>query len=169
MANPRSRARLEARIHERVAHCLGFELSDPRASFVTVTKVELSPDLSIARIFYSVYGTESDKSRVKHMLDDATGFVRTKVGSVLRVRRVPRITWHYDDSVEYSARMDAAIRAAIEHDREINPTAHSDVDTTAPEKSEDDVVDAEYLEFLRAREQEDEAPADSDDTKPSPD
>ena len=49
MANPRSIARLEARIHERVAHCLEFEVSDPRSAFITVTKVELSTDLSIAR------------------------------------------------------------------------------------------------------------------------
>jgi ribosome-binding factor A len=154
MANPRSKARLEARIHERVAHCLEFELSDPRSGFVTVTKVELSSDLSIARVFYSVYGTEGDKSRVRHMLEDATGFVRTKVGSVLRVRRVPRIVWMYDDSIEYAARMDAAIRAALEHDREINPEAHAGVDLAAPEPPEDEVVDAEYLEYLRARERE---------------
>jgi ribosome-binding factor A len=162
MANPRSKARLEARIHERVAHCLEFEISDPRSAFVTVTRVELTTDLSVARVFYSVYGTEGDKSRVRHMLEDATGFVRTKVGSVLRIRRVPRITWMYDDSIEYAARMDAAIRAALEHDREVNPNAHAEVDLEKPEPSEDEQVDAEYLEYLREREREREGEREGD-------
>lgn len=156
MANPRSKARLEARIHERVAHCLEFELSDPRSAFITVTKVELSPDLSIARVFYSVYGTEGDKSRVKHMLEDATPFVRGKVAGVLRVRRIPRLAWMYDDSIERAARVDQAIRDALARDRAINPTAHPDVDLTPAEPSEEALIDQEYLDFLRANEEEGE-------------
>jgi ribosome-binding factor A len=156
MANPRSKARLEARIHERVAHCIEFELSDPRSAFVTVTKVELTSDLSVARIFYSVYGTEGDKSRVKHMLEGASGYVRTKVAKALRVRRAPSIAWEYDDSIEYAARMDAAIRDALAHDREVNPNAHGDVDLTRPEPTEAELLDREYLDFLRAQEGGDE-------------
>jgi ribosome-binding factor A len=116
--------------------------------------VELSPDLSIARIFYSVYGTEGDKSRVKHMLEGATGYVRGKVGSVLRVRRIPRIAWQYDDSIERAARVDQAIRDALARDRSINPGAHPGVDLVAPEPSEEAVVDQEYLDFLRESEKE---------------
>jgi len=163
VANPRSKARIEARIHERVAHALEFELSDPRSSFVTVTKVELTPDLSLARIFYSVYGTEGDKSRVKHMLESASGFVRTKVSKILHMRRVPALQWIYDDSIEYQARMDEVIKHALEHDREINPNAHAEVDTTTPPPTEDAQLDAEYLEFLRAREREEAGEHDPDD------
>ena len=161
MASPRSKARLEARIHERVAHCIEFEISDPRSAFVTVTKVELSPDLSIARIFYSVYGTEGDKSRVKHMLEGATGFVRTKVGGVLRVRRIPRIAWQYDDSIERAARVDQAIRDALARDRAINPEAHPGVDLSPAEPSEQALIDQEYLDFLRANEEGEEGEGDT--------
>ena len=153
MANPRTRARIEARIKERVAHCVEFELNDPRAAFVTITKVEISTDLATARVFYSVFGTEGERSRVAHMLESATGFVRTRVAKVLRVRRVPRVLWVYDDTVEYQAKMDAAIRGAIEGDRNINPDAHPGLQVTE-EDAEEDELDREYLDFLDAQEEE---------------
>ncbi|MEX1026149.1 MAG: 30S ribosome-binding factor RbfA [Planctomycetota bacterium] len=126
MANPRTKARLEARIQERVATLLEFELNDPRAGFITVTGVTLTEDLSIATILYSVFGTDADRSKVQHMLEDATGFVRSKVGRVLRVRRIPVIKWRYDDTVELQDRMERTIREAMDRDREINPDAHEE-------------------------------------------
>ncbi len=159
MANARTKARIEARIKERAAYCVEFELKDPRAAFVTVTRVELTSDLGTAKIFYSVYGTEGEKSRVAHMLADATGFVRGRVGSVLKMRRIPRIAWFYDDSIEYAAKMDAAIRGALEKDRAINPDAHPDV--VVPEEedpADDEVVDREYLDYLDATEEEEGGP-----------
>ena len=58
MASPKTIARLEAQILRRIAHCLQFELSDPRAGFITVTRVELSKDINTARVSYSVLGGE---------------------------------------------------------------------------------------------------------------
>ena len=159
MASPRTKARIEARIKERAAYCVEFELKDPRAAFVTITRVELTTDLGTARVFYSVYGTAGEKSRVAHMLEDATGFVRKRVGGVLRMRRIPRIAFSYDDSIEHAARMDKAIRGALERDREINPEAHAHL--AVPEEEEPDgeeVVDQEYLDFLNAAEQEEGGP-----------
>lgn len=155
MVNPRSKARVEARIHERVAHCVAFELNDPRATFITITRVEASDDLSSAKIFYSVYGTEGDKSRTAHMLEDATGFVKKQVGRVLKTRRIPALRWIYDDSIERAAQMHDTIQAALERDRAINPAAHSDVATPPPEPKAPD-VDREYLDFLQAQEDEEQ-------------
>ncbi|HED64433.1 MAG TPA: 30S ribosome-binding factor RbfA [Planctomycetes bacterium] len=124
MANARSRARIEARIRERAAYCVEFELNDPRAAFVTVTHVEVSSDLSVSKIFYSVLGNEADKSKVAHMLEDATGFVRRQIGRVLKTRRIPRITWIFDDTIELQAKMEQSIAEALERDRQINPRAH---------------------------------------------
>ena len=159
MANSRARARIEARIRERVAYCLEFELNDPRGSFVTVTRVEVSPDLSIAKILYTVYGSEGDKSKVAHMLEDATGFVRKQVGRVLRIRRIPKLRWFYDDSIELQAHMEDAIASALERDRTINPDAHPQDTTegTTETTGEDErkAVDDEYLDFLDAQDKED--------------
>ncbi|MDE0896172.1 MAG: 30S ribosome-binding factor RbfA [Planctomycetota bacterium] len=128
MANPRTLARIASRIKERAAYAISFELSDPRATFITITEVKVSSDLSIATILYSVLGTDGDKSKVKHMLAGSAGFIQRKVSRVLSMRRVPHLRFIYDDSVEKSAEMDDLIRGAIEGDRGINPGAHDDID-----------------------------------------
>ena len=127
MADPRTIARLEARIKERVAHAVEFELADPRSSFITVTRVELNRDVSRGRIFYSVLGTPGDRSKARAMLEDASGFLQRKVGRVLNLRRMPRLTWHYDDTIEAMVRMDDVIRQALAHDEEIHPGAHAEL------------------------------------------
>ncbi len=126
MASSRSQARIEARIVERVAHCCQFELKDPRASFVAITGCKVSPDLAIATVSYTVLGEQSERSKVAHMLEHATGFVRKQVGRVLQTRRIPQIRWEYDESVELQIRMESAIAEAIAKDQRINPKAHGE-------------------------------------------
>ena len=133
MANPRTIARLESRIHERAAVCLQFEVSDPRASFITITRVKLSPDLSSGRIYYSVLGTEGDKTKAAHMLESASGFLQRQIGRVLQMRRMPRLNWTYDESMERADELDKLIREARARDREINP----EVDEAPPPSSAD--------------------------------
>lgn len=129
MANPRTIARLESRIHERAAHCLQFEINDPRAGFITILKVELSHDLSSAKIFYSVLGDAADRSRAAHMLKGASGYIQRQVARVLEMRRIPHIAWEYDDSIEKAADLDLLIREARMRDKAINPNADDgDVD-----------------------------------------
>ncbi|MFN0243530.1 MAG: 30S ribosome-binding factor RbfA [Planctomycetota bacterium] len=133
MANPRTIARLAARIHERAAHCLQFEVADPRASFITITKVELSEDLSVGKIYYSVLGSAADKSKAEHMLKSAAGFIQRQVSGVLSMRRMPNLRWYYDESMERAADMDQLIRKARERDRAINPSLPEvDAIETAP-------------------------------------
>ena len=119
MANPRTIARVEAQIQRRAAHCLQAELADPRAGFVTITKVEASHDLSSASIHYSVLGSESDRKRVEHMLEQAGGFIQRRVASVLQLRNAPRLHWRYDESIAEAARMDLLIREARDRDQRI--------------------------------------------------
>jgi ribosome-binding factor A len=134
MANPRTIARLQARIHERAAYCLQFEISDPRAGFITITHVELSSDLSVGKIHYSVLGGESDKNKAAHMLTSAGGYIQRQIARVLEMRRIPRLVWIYDDSVEKAADLDLLIREARQRDRAINP--HADETPIAAEESE---------------------------------
>jgi ribosome-binding factor A len=134
MVNPRTIARLEARIQERAAYCLQFEVNDPRASFITVTKVELSPDVTSGKIHYSVLGTEGDKSKAEHMLKSAAGFIQRQVARVLDMRRVPHLRWVYDGSMELASNMDKLIREARERDRAINPSLAAEPEAS-PAKS----------------------------------
>ena len=123
MANDRTKARLCARIQERAAYCLQFELNDPRSTFLTITRVEISDDLSIATLHWSVLGDAAERTKATHMLEHANGFIQRQVGSVLAMRRPPRLRWMYDDSLQQAADLDDLIRKARAHDRAINPKA----------------------------------------------
>jgi len=118
MANPRTVARVSARIKQRVAHCLQFELNDPRAGVVTVTEVQLSSDMRNATILWTL-PEEKDKSKTLHMLDGATGFVRKQLGRVLETRVIPALRWEYDDSIKKAAEMERLIEQAVARDEEI--------------------------------------------------
>ena len=138
MTNPRSKARIEARIRERVAYCVEFELNDPRSAFITITSVEVTNDLGLAKIHYSILGSPGEKSRARHMLNDASGFVRRQLGRVLRTRRIPELAWYYDDSQEFQEEMEKKIQAALDQDLAVNPGAHAEnAPPTTKEEGED--------------------------------
>ena len=145
MANPRTLARIEAQILRRAAHCLQFELNDPRAGFVTLTRVELTKDMSIAKMHYSVLGDETDLRRVEQMLEHASGYVQRQVAGVLQLRRAPHLRWYYDDSVAEAARLDALIREARERDRSINPEIGGEGEPPVPPEAEGGGVGEEEL------------------------
>jgi ribosome-binding factor A len=143
MTNPRTIARLQARIQERAAYCLQFEIADPRASFITVTRVELAPDITSGKIYYSVLGAEGEKSKAEHMLKSASGFIQRQIARVLDVRRMPHLRWVYDGSLETAANMDRLIRDARARDKAINPAAGSeDTDESAVRDSTESTGDA---------------------------
>ncbi len=119
MASERTIHRLEAQIQRRIAHCLQFELQDPRASFVTVVRVELNSDLSTAKVFYSVLGDDSDRAKTGSMLEHAKGFIRRQVSGVLRTRTTPDLRFLPDDTAQESKRIDDLIAAARRRDEEI--------------------------------------------------
>lgn len=158
MANPRTIAKLEARIHERAAHALEFEVRDPRNTLVTITKVELSSDLSNAKIFYSVLGPKSERSKAEHMLLSAGGFIQRQVARVLETRKVPRLHWIYDESIEEAQRLDSAIKKALERDKIIAETG-----VPPPADDEDGNWEDEYEDFVEEEGDSDEPDDAADD------
>lgn len=121
MANPRTLARLEARIQERAAYCLQFEVKDPRSTFVTITRVELAPDATRGKIFWSCLGSEADQRKTAAMIEGAAGFIQRQVARVLETRTVPHLAWVYDDSIARAAELDRLIDDARRSDEAIRP------------------------------------------------
>lgn len=119
MANPRTIARIEAAIQRRAAHCLQHEISDPRGQFITIVRVELNSDLSVAKLFYSVLGSESERSKAENMLEHATGFIRKQVGRVLETRSIPELRFLADTTASDAEQMDDMIAQALRRDRQI--------------------------------------------------
>ena len=68
-----------------------YKLKDPRIGFVTITRVDLSRDLKLCKVFYTVYGPEADITKTTHALKDAQGYIQREVGKTLRTRTMPQI------------------------------------------------------------------------------
>jgi len=162
MANPRTIARLQERIKERAAYCLQFELNDPRASFLTITRVELAHDFSHAKVFYSVLGDDADRKLTARMLQSAGGFIQRQVARVLETRRVPHLSWIFDGSTQQAAELDRLIREARERDRAINPALGTENEFVKPR--EDQPSPAERAEAQA--DEEDVELADAEDDEP---
>ena len=75
-------------------------LRDPRLGFVTITDVDLSNDMSYAKIYVSILGGDDEKKQTMEALSSAKGFVRTSLGQKVKLRIVPNISFVYDDSIE---------------------------------------------------------------------
>lgn len=87
------------------------KLKDPRIKFVTVTGVDLSVDLKYAKVYVSVLGSTSEREETLAGLTSANGFIRRELGARLKkMRHIPELTFHYDDSIEQSIRIDQLLK-----------------------------------------------------------
>ena len=97
--------RLGEEIREEVALLIAGELKDPRIGFVTVTRVEVTPDLRTARIYVGVLGTEKQRTTSLAGLKQGAGFLRRALGRTLRLRYTPELVFQYDEGLEASDRV----------------------------------------------------------------
>jgi ribosome-binding factor A len=103
--------RLAEGIREEVARIVGSELKDPRLGFVTVTRVEVTRDLSHARVLVGVLGDAAERERSLAALHSAAGYVRREIGRRLRIRVVPEIEFRYDKGIEATDRVARLLQA----------------------------------------------------------
>lgn len=97
--------RVAEEIKKEVTELMRDELKDPRIGFVTVTSVEVSPDIRYARIFVSVLGSVEETKQSLIALNKARGFVRTELGKRIRLRYTPEIEFRFDESIKHGARI----------------------------------------------------------------
>jgi len=93
-------------IRREVSSIIQKDLKDPRIGFTTITKVEITPDLRSAKIYYSVLGDEKVKKSTEVALGSARGFIQGLVGNRLKLRFTPEITFKVDKSLEYHEKID---------------------------------------------------------------
>ena len=113
--------RLGERIKRDLALLIQRELKDPRIGMVTVNFVQLSKDLSYADVNVTVLVPgDVDEEIVESLaiLNEASVFLRTKLGRGLRVRKVPHLRFHYDDSLKRGARINELIHQALKSDQQ---------------------------------------------------
>lgn len=92
-------SRLAGQVQRVLNELLRFESKDPRLSGVSVTGVELSRDLAVARVYFSTLEPDADTAPVLEGLQSAGGFLRSRLGREIKVRHVPELRFEHDDSV----------------------------------------------------------------------
>jgi len=97
-------------IRAEVTTMIARELHDPGVGFVTVTRVEVSPDLQHARVFYTSLGDQTARTNTARALDRATGFMRRLIGKRLQLRRTPEIQFTFDESIGHQDRVEQLLR-----------------------------------------------------------
>jgi ribosome-binding factor A len=103
-------------IQREISVLIQRELKDPRLGFITITSVEISPDLRYARVFYSVMGTPEEQKDSQTALERAQGFLRHELSTRLDLRYVPELQFRNDPSVAQGDRI-ARLLAEIEHEQ----------------------------------------------------
>ena len=98
--------RVGSLIRDEISQLLQRQVKDPRlGNFVAVTEVSVSPDLRYAKVFVSCIGSEEVKRDMLSGLAAASGFFRNQLAKHLRLRRIPELSFHWDDSIERGAQL----------------------------------------------------------------
>ena len=85
-------------------------LRDPRIGFITITGVKVSPDLRVAKVFYSMLGTDEQRAETQAGLDAAKGYVRREVTSRVQLRVSPEVFFVFDSSVSEGDKIDRLLK-----------------------------------------------------------
>jgi len=93
--------RVAETIHKEISSLLIKGLKDPRIGFVTITSVDVSSDLSHAKVYYTLMGSQDARSQTQAGLNSCSSYIRQHLGRLLRLRIIPQIHFEYDASFDY--------------------------------------------------------------------
>lgn len=111
MSSQTRQERVGQEIQAAVADVLARgKIHDPRVGYITVTGVKVSPDLRVARVYYSMIGSDEQKAATQEGLDAAKGFIRREVTSAVKLRVSPEIYFVFDPSLETGDRIERLLK-----------------------------------------------------------
>ncbi len=97
-------------IRKEIANLLQNEIKDPRLpEMVSVVAVDVTRDLSLARVYISVLGSDEEKKDCQAAIESASGFIRREIGKRVRLRTVPELRFMIDESIERGMRISRLI------------------------------------------------------------
>ena len=115
-------ARVSRQIQQELSDVIERELKDPRVGMITLTGVQMTPDLHTARVFFSRLGSAEEREESRRALEHAAGFLRRELGARLRLRYLPELRFFVDDSLDVSER----ISRILERDQEADDDAEDE-------------------------------------------
>jgi len=116
--------RVADQIRAEISVMLAREVHDPGIGFITVTRVQVSPDLQLARVYYTTIGSDTERRATVKALQRAIPFLKYQIGKRLRLRRVPVLEFFFDKSVEYQARVEELLQEIHEADASRDDSNH---------------------------------------------
>jgi ribosome-binding factor A len=121
--------RLAEQIRVEAGNILSRQVHDPGIGFLTLTRVTVTGDLLQARIFYTAMGDPAERKKTARALARALPFIRRALGQRLQLRRVPEITFSYDESLAHQARVEELLEN-IKREDALRATSATPSDTT---------------------------------------
>ena len=112
--------RVGEQIQRELAQMLRNEVKDPRVGRITITAVEVSPDLSHAKVFVTDLAGSEHAGEAVHALERTVGFLRSELAHRIRMYSVPQLHFAYDDSIESGIRLAKLIDEAVASDHKPN-------------------------------------------------
>lgn len=110
MAHGSRPERIGDQIRAELAALLAHGVKDPGIGFVTLTRVRVTADLQLARVFYTVLGDDKARRETARALARALPFLRRQIAGHLRLRRAPELVFQYDDTVQKQERIEQILR-----------------------------------------------------------
>jgi ribosome-binding factor A len=110
--------RISDLIMREISEIIFREVKDPRIGMVTLTRVEVSDDLSLAKIYYSIIGSEKEFNDSAKGLSQAAHFIQRLLGKRLALRHIPHLNFIPDHSLDYSFEIEGLIKKIKEQEKE---------------------------------------------------
>ena len=116
MANHSRVERVSDEVQKVIVTLLTTKVRDPRLQWVSITDVEMSRDLSYAKVYFSFLDQKTSEKEVLKAFESASGFFRSSLAKTLRLRVAPQLRFFYDDSLNYGNKMETLIKVARQED-----------------------------------------------------
>lgn len=102
--------RVGEQMKKELMDIINNKLKDPRVGFLTITDVQPTNDLSLAKVYLTVLGNDKEREDTFKGLEKAKGFIKSEIGQRMRLRIVPDLQFEYDASIEYGNRIEQLIQ-----------------------------------------------------------
>jgi ribosome-binding factor A len=136
--------RVGEQIREELSELLARgAVHDPGIGFITLTRVQVSPDLQQARVFYTILGDQKARKDTARALQRATPFLRRQIGDRIRLRRVPELEFRFDESVMHQDRVEQLLREIQQEDAQRAADAPDSAQSPDPADSAEHADDKE--------------------------
>lgn len=96
-------------LRKEIADIIIYRLKDPRIGFITVTGVDVTDDIKIARVYVSIFQDEERKTTLE-ILNSAKSFIRSELSKRLRMKFIPSIEFRLDTSIEYGSKIEKLLK-----------------------------------------------------------